>query len=357
MLRRFKEKVKKSRLYFLYTERHIRSIERERFTKEMEEFFKDNDVADEKGLRKEYFRDMRKHMFSFNEWYSQYDLHGKTEVEKAEYISRSRAQKLYRSIIKPEWRKTFHEKDLFLRKFKDHIHRRWMMVTKSMPESDVVEMLESVECIVKPVSGSLGSGIFKVTPHDMNSKEKRASILKTIYSGDTLIEECIHGCDEIQRFHPKSLNTIRIVTIRQSAKWGGVKCFGSFIRLGRGGSVVDNAHAGGIFAHVDISSGKVDSDGLSTDGTRYIEHPDSHLTIKGFQIPKWKEIVEVCKASHEECPNFVVGWDVFVNSKGQIEFVEGNHAPDVDLMQSTIKKGIKNQFEEAVTQFKSLKPK
>ena len=75
-----------------------------------------------------------------------------------------------------------------------------------------------------------------------------------ILGTDSLIEECIEGCAELQRFHPESLNTIRVVTVRGRS---GIRVLGSFIRFGRGGAVVDNAHAGGLFAHVDITEGRL----------------------------------------------------------------------------------------------------
>ena len=42
--------------------------------------------------------------------------------------------------------------------------------------------------------------------------------------------------------------------------------------------------------------------------------------------------------------NPITGWDVVINNKGEIEFVEGNHSPDFDVMQSPLQVGVKKRI-------------
>lgn len=191
-------------------------------------------------------------------------------------------------------------------------------------------------------------GVFKVMAEDIADSVKREEILHRIYEGNALVEECIQGCDQLQAFHPQSLNTVRVVTVKDGNE---PKLFGSFFRMGRGDSVVDNAHAGGVFAHVDIEKGILDSDAITTDGEVFQHHPDTGIVIKGFQIPNWNLISETCKEAHRLCDNFIVGWDVTVNKNGEVDFIEGNHAPDMDLMQSPLKLGVRAEFERALSNF------
>ena len=155
------------------------------------------------------------------------------------------------------------------------------------------------------------------------------------------------GCDELQAFHPQSLNSIRFVTL---AYRGKAKAFGAFFRIGVGDMIIDNAHAGGMFAHIDIKTGIIDSEAITTRGLRVAKHPDTGLQIKGTQVPHWDEIVEYCLSAARQTRNIITGWDVVINDKGQVEMIEANNRPDFDLMQSPLQVGVKHQLLEALTE-------
>lgn len=293
-----------------------------------------------------YVKDMKRYMVDFDEWNNMYDFKNLTCEEKSTYISRSNAQKLYRKIIKPEWRDLFNNKEKFLIEFSRYIHRFYYKVTDDSKYENISDIISKYSVIVKPINGSLGNGIYKITPSYTNLEKD--IIISRILKEKPLIEECISGCEELQLFHPNSLNTIRIVTINNGVS---NSVLGAFFRMGRGGNIIDNAHAGGIFAPIDIKSGKIDAPGMDTFGNRYEHHPDSKKTIIGFQIPYWEQIMKLCIEAHDKCPNFIVGWDVVINKNNDIEFIEANHAPDKDVMQGPRRIGIRNEFELAYNGF------
>ena len=149
-----------------------------------------------------------------------------------------------------------------------------------------------------------------------------------LYSGDYIAEEYVTACKEIAEFNPGSLNTIRIVTFVNKSTF---KVFGSFFRMGLPGSQVDNAHAGGVFATVDVDSGIVTTQGLNTKGESFIFHPASGKQIIGFQIPVWDKIIDVCRKAAALTPEAkIVGWDVAVTDKYEVVMIEGNHMPDFE---------------------------
>lgn len=335
-----------SSLFKSYINLRIRKDEQRRFTADA---VRQLETLGKPELLDAYVRDLKKYMVNFDEWLNMYCFQELTESQKSEFISRSDAQTAYRGIIKPEWRELFNDKNIFLERWKPFIHRSFMRVTPATPEEDILSFITGKTCIVKPVSGSLGQGVYKI--ESSNSDSDRADAAK-IAGTDSLIEECIVGEESIQRFHPQSLNTIRVVTVNGI---NGFKVLGSVIRFGCGDSVVDNAHAGGIFAHIDIQTGVIDSEAINVAGKRFTHHPDTALSLIGFQIPRWKEITETCIEAHRLCRTIIVGWDVVVNNRGEIEIIEGNHAPDVDLLQAPLKKGIRAEFERAVSDFKKLK--
>ena len=168
------------------------------------------------------------------------------------------------------------------------------------------------------------------------------------------IEECIESCKELKDFHPESLNTIRIVTVSNKKK---AEVFGSFFRMGVGNSVVDNAHAGGIFAQINIHTGIIESDGINTNGERFLYHPDSKLKIEGFTIPKWDLICNTCCQAAVLTGNVFTGWDVVINSQGKVEFIEGNDISDVDVLQLPLHIGIKKRLFALIKEYSGIEMK
>lgn len=133
------------------------------------------------------------------------------------------------------------------------------------------------------------------------------------------------------------LATVRILTCRDER--GGVETTNAamrFPRLGKG--VVDNFHAGGIAAAVDLGSGRLGRAtdlGVSPEVGWCDRHPDSQVEIAGRTLPAWPEVLAVVERAHEAFPDRVfVGWDVALLPDGW-HLVEGNAAPDLDIIQRT----------------------
>ena len=328
-----KELIKRSALFKWYSERMLWENEKSRFIEEL------HSLSDISPLEKErYIKTLNHYRISPSEYFYQYGFDKLSENERREFITRSEMQKVYRKLVDPEIRKIFYNKVLFLETFASIIKRRWLVADHNVNRDALIELLTSVDTIVKPIEGSLGEGIFKLNKDDITDPMSLAD--KLIQDG-VLVEECVRAVDEIQSYHPSSLNTIRVVTFSNSMK---SEVIGAFIRFGCHGSVVDNAHAGGVFATVDVKTGEVISNGLDTEGREYIYHPDTNKRIKGFIIPEWNSVVTTCLNATKIVDGLkFVGWDCVVLSHGGgIDIIEGNHAPDVDVMQSPLKKGIKS---------------
>jgi hypothetical protein len=101
-------------------------------------------------------------------------------------------------------------------------------------------------------------------------------------------------------------------------------------------STVDNFHAGGILANVDLASGRLGRAtdiGLTPDIGWVDEHPDTKAAITGRRLPLWPEVLALASRAHAAFSHRVlVGWDIAVAADGPC-LVEGNVAPDSDLHQ------------------------
>ena len=341
-MNRLKEIIKQLYIYKVYLEWKIWQSEKVRFINELNDY-KDISADD----RKRYISSLKYYRISPSEYFRQYKFDKLSKSERAEYITRSEMQKVYRKLVKPEIRKSFYNKVLFLNTFASVIKRRWILADCSANKDALVELLTSVDTIVKPIEGSLGNGIYKI---NRNSIVDPRSLADKLMRDGVLVEECVCATDEIQSYHPNSLNTIRVVTFSNSLK---SEVLGAFIRFGCHGSVVDNAHAGGVFATIDVKTGEVISNGLDTDGKEYVNHPDTNKPIKGLIIPNWELVVNTCLRATKIVPGLkFAGWDcVVLPHGGGIDIIEGSHGPDVDVMQSPLRKGIRTLISSKLKEY------
>lgn len=286
------------------------------------------------GTFSDYRAALKKNLVSYSEYMHQYEFWHLNEDERSKYVSRLEMRFWYQEVVPEYIHQQFWNKAIWLETNRQYIQRKWYNLAE-MPIEDIKSRLdESKYYILKPTEGCLGEGIRKIKGAEFGN-----SLFDSISSRDYILEECVVNIPEIAAFHPQSLNTIRVVTIGRNAE-----VLGAFLRVGRGGNVVDNAHAGGIFCTVDVETGRIISRGLDTDGNYYERHPDSDKEFMGFQIPRWVEIKALLKEMHSLTPDApVVGWDVALTPDG-IEVIEANHLPDMDVMQSPLKIGIRERL-------------
>ncbi len=330
-------------------ERQILSKERKKFIAEARENFRSNPAH---GSMEDYLDALKKHRVTYGEYMHKFEFWKLNESQRDEFISCSEMQCIYRKMVQPEVRTVFWYKNLFLNRFSSYIHRPWLEVGKASYEQ-FASMVSQFDCIAKPIEGWWGKGIRIIKKTTDNSEIQR--LYDECLKENILLEERVHACKEIEAFHPSSLNTVRVVTISNPQE---CNVFGAILRMGTGDSIVDNTHSGGIFASIDVKTGVIDTDGLDSNGNVYKEHPDSHIPIKGFQIPYWDKVIEMCSAATKVMPNTIfVGWDVVIFDDGRVGLIEGNHAPDFDGgMQAPKKIGVKQRVKKVVMDLCGIDP-
>jgi hypothetical protein len=176
----------------------------------------------------------------------------------------------------------------------------------------VKDLVMSTDCIAKPRRGMKGQGVFFIR------KDGDENRIKELYQycrkNHFIVEERLRASEEIEEFHPQSLNTVRVVTISNKNK---VEILDAEFRMGIGENVVDNASCGGILASINVVTGALIENGVDMFGNEYVNHPSTGKAIKGFMIPHWDEIVRVCKEAATVVQGTVfVGWDVCICRMG-----------------------------------------
>ncbi|MBP3456249.1 MAG: hypothetical protein J6K38_08330 [Alistipes sp.] len=141
------------------------------------------------------------------------------------------------------------------------------------------------------------------------------------YAANFIVQAAIRQSETMAALNPTSLNTVRIMTYWSKS---GIEPVFAVVRLGRTGSVVDNASAGGMYC------------GVNMDGTlkknAYTLYPftshtrsDSGVVFEEFAIPRFEDLKNKAKELHAQLPYAkIIGWDLSLNEDNEIELVEIN---------------------------------
>ena len=139
-----------------------------------------------------------------------------------------------------------------------------------------------------------------------------------------IIQERISNQTEfMSQFHPESVNTIRIVTVKTK---NNIDAVCAFIRFGVNGRGSDNWSSGGILVGIDVNNGKFEEYGLFKPGVgiKSFSHPNTNIIFKDKIIPNWSLILQYVKSLHEIFYDLhSIGWDVCLTDSGPM-IIEGN---------------------------------
>ena len=152
------------------------------------------------------------------------------------------------------------------------------------------------------------------------------------------------------KLNASSVNTIRVTTVVDDA--GTPHFMYAILRVGSGQGVTDNISSGGMYTLLDENGAINYPMFRDKDVSTYEKHPVNGFVFKGFQVPMFRESVELClKAALVEPHMRYIGWDVAVTADGPV-LIEGNHLPGYDMCQNHIFHpdgvGFKPAFEAAL---------
>lgn len=193
------------------------------------------------------------------------------------------------------------------------------------------------DLFIKPVSDSFGRGARTVL---ITSTNDSLQLFEELNNSEWIVEERISQCSETSMWNESSVNTVRLPCFLSN---GHFHVLAPFFRTGRKGSVVDNAGGGGIFACIDAKTGVLNSDGVDEMNNYYTNHPDSDMVFRGWQIPRWNELLTLAEETFRECfpTHRYIGFDYALTENGWV-LIEGNWGQFVGQYNS--KKGVKQEF-------------
>lgn len=230
-----------------------------------------------------------------------------------------------------------------LNKISPYINRK-VLSTNDLTFSQFTKFIASSKSFFyKPSDGCGGQGIKKVNLSDADSVEDLYHEIKTWPQG--LLEETITQHPDMNKMCSTLVQTIRICVFKHK---DGPKILFATLRTSRkSNSYVDNAAAGGIFANIDLTTGRVRTNAFcelssqkdikELDPCLYTDeglekHPITGTVFKGFQIPYFHEATKLVKdvASNIDFNHHrLLGFDIAITKSGP-ELVEVNiDRPDI----------------------------
>lgn len=277
--------------------------------------------------------------WNYDEFFSM-NFESLTHTERKEFVPEIHKHYFCNNVVSEYYHELFADKYKAYSHYKKYFKREVCKVISW--EQDGVQLMEFAKnhnrFIIKPIDSSFGYGVQIVE----NIDDLQAKSLLKDYPNGIIAEELIVQCAELSSLYPLSVNTIRLTTFLQK---DGVKIVRPFMRIGRGGKVVDNGGQGGLICALDLGTGKIiavrDEMGVS-----YEKHPDTGHELIGFQVPRWDESLSLAKELSQVLPGCpFVGWDLALTNDGWV-VVEGNSRGMFIGFQLPTQQGFRTEFKE-----------
>jgi hypothetical protein len=286
-------------------------------------------------------------------WYYIFSLHDEGAKRAPTFIERFETKTCYFRLLKQRKGTPLNDKTRFA-EFCAANGIRSVPTILRLPGDDPQRPLPGCDLFVKPVAGRGGRGAerWDYIGHQSFSgpggeQLSRAALLHR------LVERSRHGPIVVQprmKPHPDlapitagALPTVRVLTCLDAD--GEPEVIGAVMRTSFGKNrTVDNLHAGGIGASIDLDSGALSkASNLGSDARiGWLScHPDSGAPIEGRILPCWEEVKQRAIAAHRKFNDrVVIGWDIAVLEDGPI-IIEGNGNPDLDIIQRFMRIGLR----------------
>ena len=180
---------------------------------------------------------------------------------------------------------------------------------------------------VKQITSWGGHDVFKLDVSDSkilinNKKNNYESLTKLFKKKKYILQTSLIQHPELSRLNPNCINTIRVNTISNGED---IEILVSFLRIGKGESVVDNILSGNLFAGID-KNGKVYDKAIQLDfePVYLSKHPTTDIPFGSITIPYYKDALELCIQLHRHFDYFfIIGWDIAITPDGP-SVIEGN---------------------------------
>ena len=285
-----------------------------------------------------------------------YDFIHKSHIEKSEYMTFRLRERYCRHINRKEDAELFVDKYRSYLRFQKYYDRDVIQINDNNDYNTFLEFVKKHPTfVVKPKDMAFGVGVYLVKESDysdyqslFDSIRKKGQMIKNevvwAKSDSIVLEEVIEQDEAFARFHPYSVNGVRVTTLKVNGK---VIIYHPWLKVGANGQFVTSAVFGTLDAGINATTGIVETKGFKENGEIFEFHPDTGIRIPDFVIPKWNELVEMATEVAMSLDTIsYVGWDFVLTPRGWC-IMEANFDGDF-MWQLVYQKGMKKEFETLI---------
>ncbi len=192
--------------------------------------------------------------------------------------------------------------------------------TKNTTTVDFIKKLENGKYICKANTGLGGHSITLITKKNnkitlSGDNSNLTEFINSLKEDTYIIQKYVYQHKAISKLNDSSLNTLRIASVRFNQK---TNFLAAMLRIGVDkNQIVDNASSGGTFVGIDLETGKLKEYGHFFNGEKTKFHPNSKVFYKDYQIPYWKETIELIEKMHPFVYGMPsIGWDIAITDDG-----------------------------------------
>ncbi len=155
------------------------------------------------------------------------------------------------------------------------------------------------------------------------------------YANGALIQARLRNHPAVAPLAGEALSTCRLITILDEHD-EPEPVIAIFRMAQHDAAIVDNSHAGGMAAPVDLLTGSLgEAAYVRHDGSlqRFAQRESTGAPIAGSCLPQWEEVVQLALRAHDAFrPWILIGWDIAITPEGPV-LVEANDQPCTDGLQ------------------------
>jgi hypothetical protein len=153
----------------------------------------------------------------------------------------------------------------------------------------------------------------------VNNVEISLSELTKLYRNGFIVQETISSQNStLARFHPGSLNTFRIMTLRLNNQ---IHTINNQLKFGINSRVVDN---GGVWCGLN-DEGLLHPFGINRSYRRIYSHPDTGQKFEGARIEYFDRVLDFTKSLHKRVLRTdLISWDIGFSERNEPIFIECN---------------------------------
>ncbi|MDJ1115414.1 sugar-transfer associated ATP-grasp domain-containing protein [Microbacterium dauci] len=251
--------------------------------------------------------------------YSEWDFRILKGRERKTYMTDPKSFHLSRRLNDNAQRAIFDDKLEFATRFGAELGREWIDLRQTDAAAFADFVARHPRIIAKNPGGVGGNGIsLRDTAEITDAAAVREELLA---AGQALVEEVLVQHEDMASLYPQSVNSLRMVSYLDPD--GEVHVLAAVLKIGNGG-VIDNFSNGGMYTMLG-EDGRALHAASDEEGRPFAVHPVTGVTIAGFQVPLYEEVLALVDRLARRVPAFpYIGWDVAITPTGPV-VIEGNH--------------------------------